>query len=323
MSSIPSDELSSRIREFNEAVHHTSGISRICSRLEWGLAACENLHLTSPSVVEELDGSWMTLCETPLPSGEILLHALEMAWGFTCPLIGGSLETRLALLQTCIPAIESPRLLLLSGVLQDSSFHQALNSSFAPNILWHSQNILCLVADLSAGLDAYLSKRRKSFVRNLRQAEKKILREGISLSPPPESESIDSIRNRILNVEARSWKYQDGESIFQIPMYAHFYSQLLQSSREQGSLRVLFASRDGMDLAYCFGALAYDEYRGFQMSYDKEFAKIGLGNALQWEMMQIAKAEGVASYDFGMYSQYKEEWADEERVFLTALLKQS
>ena len=79
-------------------------------------------------------------------------------------------------------------------------------------------------------------------------------------------------------------------------------------------MRLLFAQRDGEDLAYIFGGVTGNTYRGLQMSYVEEARTLGLGNRLQLENLLRCSAEGITRYDLGMPSPYKERWADRQEV---------
>lgn len=46
------------------------------------------------------------------------------------------------------------------------------------------------------------------------------------------------------------------------------------------------------------------------MSYREDLRPLGLGNRLQLENLRRCEAEGIARYDLGMHSPYKERWAD-------------
>ena len=86
--------------------------------------------------------------------------------------------------------------------------------------------------------------------------------------------------------------------------------------------RVVFARRHETDLAYVFGGIIEDRYRGFQLGYDDDEATLGLGNQVQFAMIEHLAAEGVRSYDLGMEMAYKARWADELlRLYTVVIVK--
>ena len=308
---------------YHNAVLSTAEIGQICSRQEWLLSAKTHLHQSQGLKIARLNDSWLCLCKTELPSGEVLYHALETVWGFSCPLIGDDQEEKLELLRKTIDSLDARTLLLLTGIVEGSNLARAAMDFFGSGLDWLPQNVSSLIANLEPGLDEYLSRRPSVVRKSINSFSKKAKTLGIEFEFNKPEDDPSSLFQRLLEIEARSWKSHEGASIFQSPEYREFYRDLLRRCHENGILCLLFAKNEEEDLAYCFGARFAKEYRGFQMSFDKKARALGLGNGLQWQMIQHCFLEGVTRYDFGMFAEYKLNWADEERRMLSGVIRRS
>jgi CelD/BcsL family acetyltransferase involved in cellulose biosynthesis len=52
-------------------------------------------------------------------------------------------------------------------------------------------------------------------------------------------------------------------------------------------------------------------FRGLQFSFDDALRELGLGNALQLELIEWLTEEGFERYDLGSRSEYKQRWAEQ------------
>jgi CelD/BcsL family acetyltransferase involved in cellulose biosynthesis len=77
-----------------------------------------------------------------------------------------------------------------------------------------------------------------------------------------------------------------------------------------GKRRLTFARLEGEDVAYIFGGVFGDTYRGLQFSFDSQLTKFSLGNLCQFETIQRLAREGVARYDLGTEVRYKRRWGE-------------
>ena len=128
------------------------------------------------------------------------------------------------------------------------------------------------------------------------------------------------IFRRILAIQQRTYKWQEGSDIFQGEDYVLFYRYLMETLSEVGRLRVMFAQQDGEDVAYILGGEFANQYRGLQMSYAESVRSSGIGNRLQLENIRRCAEAGMEAYDLGMHSEYKERWADRRDAYITVFL---
>ncbi len=310
-------ELRERAADHTAAAIATPGISAFCSAALWQLAAHDHLHppiAGARTLVAERDGAWLLFAEQE-QRGALL--PLEAAWMFGCPLVGDPAAAASLLLDAAREEhIERGRPLaaFLGGLVRGGAMHRAIEAlgRFGRGLREYPGTDVMLI-DLADGVEAWLGRRSKKFRRTLREADDGS--PGIELVDAS-AEDPGSLFDRLLAIQRRTYKWREGTDIFQMPEYVAFYRALLFGLHAIGALRLLFAQRDGTDLAHIFGGVLGTTYRGLQMSYAAEARDRGLGNRLQLENLRRCAAEGVAEYDLGMHSPYKERWADrqEERI---------
>jgi hypothetical protein len=300
------EELRERSGEVAAAALRTPGVSALCSGPDWQLAAHDGLHgaagARSHLIVEDA-GSWIIFVER---ERERIYFPFESAWMFSSPVTGD--PDRIVDLLLAAPRwLDGPLGLCLGGIRCESPLHEAVRR-IEPATRRYDEFAAteCMIIDLGEGVESWLGRRSPKFRRSLREAEKA---SGIEIVEA-DGESDEALFARILAVQERTYKWREGTDILKAPEYAAFYRTLLIGLRARGDLRLRFAQRDGEDLAYIFGGVAGDTYRGFQMSYVEEARSLGLGNRLQFENLRRCEAEGVTRYDLGMHSAYKDRWAD-------------
>lgn len=299
---------------FDEAVMATPDIATFCSGSDWLHAANEALHEDRRILIRRDGAHWLAFACGPISPFVRVFQPMEFAWGFGCPLVGPTLEGRLELLLRTLEETRGQwQLALIGGVPMDSDFWSTLlmelSGDYYVEIL---EGTHCIQADISDGAEAFLARRNGRFRSNIRRAVRRAEKEGVEFEwyagPVEDGEALFE---RALEVEQYSWKYQDGKSIFLIPRYQHFYGILARRLGQKGNFRMLFARHEGRDIAYVFGGVLGDVYRGFQLSYHNTYSHLSLGHLIQWEMIQRLAAEGIGLYDLGMAMDYKRRWADQ------------
>jgi len=145
----------------------------------------------------------------------------------------------------------------------------------------------------------------------MRRASRRAAESGVTyeyLSVVSEAEA-DGLYERILRVEERSWKGMEGTGILDGGMNT-FYRLMLPRLARRGALRVLFARHADTDIAFVFGGLLGDTYRGLQVSFDDKYREFALGNLMQMGMIERLCDEGIKRYDLGSELEYKSRWAE-------------
>jgi len=288
---------------YDAAVARATEIDRYCSGADWILSAADAWPGDGDFLACRRGDDHVVLQSVATPKGRVLLLPLEHIWGFASPLVG---EGSPALLRD-LCAVARWDFLLLSGIPPRSKL---LHSILAASIgRWRPEGgITRRRADITGGLGGYLSRRTPHFRKRIRETMRRVARAGISFEPlslPP-----GPLIDRLVRIEARSWKGASSAGLFDKPL-ERFYRALAARLSAAGALRLLLARKGGEDLGYVLGGVARGIYRGFQFSYDQAFARLSLGNALQVAQIDALAADGVSTYDLGMDMEYKRRWGEE------------
>ena len=299
-------------RDYDRAVSADPAIDHFCSRSAWILSfhdafrAGETLH-----VAREGD-AFVALAAVHEPRVGVVLQPLEAMWCFASPLVGdGSCDLLRQMLAES--ALTGERVtLLLSGIPATRQrlepLIRMLGVGFALRPL---DETVRFQASLAGGVEGWLARRGSRFRRNLRSARRRTRTAGVvfEMASPTDSAATVAIYERVLAIERHSWKSRTGSGVERGPM-REFYARMLPRLAESGALRVLVATRDGVDLGYLYGGTDGELFRGLQFSFREEARALGLGNALQAEMLEQLCAEGIGIYDLGSQSEYKRHWAE-------------
>ncbi len=301
------DEFIEERGSFDETVRRTPETATFCSCALWQLAAHTTMQRPEPEdeyFIFEDEGNWVVFAER---GGRRVFYPLEAAWMFGSPLIGDPLHALDLLRRASQKHLESPYGFCFGGLLRGGRLHRAILSRQDECLQFEEFDATdCMEIDLAEGVEAWLERRSKRFRKAVRKRKL-----------PDDIEIIDAqdiyaeeIFERIVAIQQETYKWREGSDIFQGESYRRFYRTLLDLLHPDGNHRVLFARRGDEDLAYIFGGISGGIYRGFQMSYVETVKELELGNILQVENLRRRAEEGMKKYDLGMYSEYKERWAD-------------
>lgn len=297
---------------YDRAVAADREIDRFCSRSAWVLSFHEAFHPQAEVLAAREGDDFVALAAIDQPGIGAVLQPLESMWGFASALVGsGSSELLRRALEPRAPRSEAAPLLLTglpASRARLAPLIRALEPRFA--LRWVAPTVR-FQASLSGGVDGWLSRRSARFRRNLRVARRRTREAGIrfELASPADPGATRALYERALEVERQSWKAQSGQGVASGPM-REFYARMLPRLASCGALRVLLATRDGVDLGYLYGGVWERGFRGLQFSFRDELRGLGLGNALQLEILERLCEEGIASYDLGSQSEYKRHWAE-------------
>lgn len=312
------EELDEQAQLFDRAVLATPAIDHFCSSSLWVLPAATALLPGREPWIHADGGSYWALMRGVHPSGFRYLEPLEAMWGLSCPVVGADLEGVAEGVATLTQRARGDwQVMVLTGLHRESALVRALLTRLVGSVrVGLGQTTLRHWADLSAGYEPYLARRSRELRKSLRRSARRASEAGIDLVAGA-SESPRELFERIVAIEARSWKGRAGVGIDQGVMH-DFYRAMLPMLHRNGALRVKFARRDGTDLGYILGGVLGDTYRGLQFSFDDEARALGLGNLLQEAQMQALVREGVTCYDLGTDVAYKQRWSD--TIFETVAL---
>lgn len=307
------EELDREADAFDGAVDATPHIDHFCSSTRWILPACKALMPQRTSWIFRGQCGHVAMMRGQHPHGWSYVEPLEAMWGLACPLLGpSSRELAQELADLCRARELDWDVMLLSGLpLGSPLFHALVRSLFGRYELFQGQITRRHVASLDGGVDGFLGRRTRNFRKSLRRAERAARDAAIAFEPchAHDPASALALYERVLAIEARSWKGREGVGINDGPMSA-FYRDMLPRLAARDELRILIARQDERDIAFVLGGVCGHTYRGLQFSFDAEYETLSLGNLCQLHQIAALCREGVAFYDLGTTMEYKLRWAE-------------
>lgn len=313
MQRVDANEFEQTLAEYNMAVAQTPGISAFTTSSDWSWAAHTALHPPRELFAYREGNAWVVLATGALFGSPSVLQPLESCWSFVCPAVGREPRQVAQLLQSVLRRMSPDYpLTYLGGLPQHGALHHAIRQSLegAYRVVaipgCHS-----LQASLDGGVDGFMSRRSAKFRAEINRARRRACVQGFTAERMVHRVCGEALWQRVMAVEAATWKWQQGESIFQGEA-AGFYQRMMQMAGACGRLRAVFFRYQGRDVAYAFGAVFAGMFRGLQMGYDHVFAQFSLGNLAQFELIEQSSIEALEWYDLGMVMDYKFRWADRQ-----------
>ncbi len=308
-------ELERRAREFDDAVGRTPDIDRFCSSSFWILPAWRAFLPDHRLWAHQSEEGFAVLGIGTDRSLGTYVHPLEASWALASPLVGPApAELTRQFVDLCRSTDLQWDILFLSGINPDSTHFQELIRGFRGHFsLGLGPSSVRRVASLQGGVEGFLSRRSSKFRANLRRNRRRAEAAGLDVDyfdRATAAQAIDELFARALDVEHQSWKANADTGIIDGPMKT-FYRDMLPRLARRNALRFLFLTLDGKDIAYCFGGVFEDSFRGLQMSFDDAYRNHSPGSLAQLRMIEYLCDEGVQSYDLGSDMAYKRRWAEE------------
>lgn len=304
------DALAQRPDDFDAAVARSVGVDPFCSRSEWALSFHEAFAPFREVFCLRDGDDFVLVAGEPSDRFGFLVQPLEHLWGLATPLVGPGAAAVLgaALADGVFPATAH---IALFGLPTDRAVLQALADAVSAT---HDLGLLGTtdrrIASLQGGLDGFLARRSANVQRSVRKAERRATREGLRFTRVPVAEAdVPAAYDRILAIEQRSWKAQEGNGVDQGPM-KRFYERMIPRLVLRDAFRLVIAQRDGEDVGYLHGGTVGRHFRGLQFSFAEDVRDLSVGNLLQMEMVRWLAEDGFDTYDLGMVVPYKERWAE-------------
>lgn len=155
------------------------------------------------------------------------------------------------------------------------------------------------LVDVKDGWDAYVATRSRDQLHPLRK-ERKLRARGAgtwAFVATPNGDGFEDRWERVLHVEARSWKQANGTSLLNDPGADLFYRSVALSQSRRGSLRIDLLEHDGEPVAHTLGVVYGTTYYLLKHSYDETFRALSPGFQLLWYTMQQRVTEGCTRLD--------------------------
>ncbi|MEM7094712.1 MAG: GNAT family N-acetyltransferase [Actinomycetota bacterium] len=295
----------------------TYGVDQVCSTTRWIEPAAAAFTPQALPRVFEGDCGFAAFLEHENPRGAVFT-SFDCIWGFACPLLGpdpAALVEEVG--RKLIPQLDFYAL-SISGVEPEGPLFDALTRL---NLVGHTGAVDRCVADLADGFEAWLARRSSRFRRSLRTAVRTAESAGVELETeaPSTVAETDATLNRILAIEATSWK-TDAESGLIDTDLGRFTADMAHRFAVAGDLRVQFATLNGHDIGYVIGGRVGTRYRGFQHSFDHRYSDLSIGKFLQFRNIEALAHEGIDTYDLGMFMDYKQSYSDRLESTITLII---
>ncbi len=318
------DDLTERADEFDDLVAQTPDSDHFCSSTPWILSAHEAFSSGFDTWIAESDHGMVALVENWHNRLGHFRQPLEASWCLANPFASPDPRALAHDFADACRDEEEWDLLFLSGIQRDSDLYHGLIEAFGRAFfVGVGPSVSRYIASLDGGIEEYLMRRSSKFRANLRRARRRADEAGISYEYYGDVSSDEQWRDlydRILSVEQRSWKGKAGTGIVDDPM-RDFYRRMLPRLAVRGDLRVLFVKMGDEDIAFVFGGIFEDTYRGLQLSYDDAYKSHGAGNLAQLAIIEELCDEGIAHYDLGSELEYKSNWAESRFETLSVIIR--
>jgi CelD/BcsL family acetyltransferase involved in cellulose biosynthesis len=309
------DELEEAAGEVDHLAARTPGIDGFCSSTMWILPAREAFTpQAEPAVLRTGEGVAVLMTLT-LAGGVRAAFPLEASWALASPFLGPEPGAVVEAFFAAIRVRRRIQAVIASGLPEDGAALAALARLSRRALHPAAPPTERVVASLEGGVEGFLARRSPKMRASLRRARRAAAQRGIGYErlvrfTPDE---VAAVAERIFAVEDRSWKTVEGGGMAPGPM-RDFYRHMLPRLARRGALRVVFVTRDGADLAFCFGgifsSMGVPTYRGLQASFDDRFARESPGLLAHLEMIHLVAEEGVSGYDLGTDMEYKRRWGE-------------
>jgi len=297
------EDLDALAVDYDGAVASGFTVDRFCSSSFWVLPAARHLAPEALPRILRANGAYAVLARS-----SSWLHPLEATWGLCCPLAGRDPDAAVELFLETLERDGAWSAALATGLDPSSSLWKKLGRELARRYgVGIGPTTRRYVAHLEDGLDGFLGRRPVGLRKNLEKASRRAQRSGLTFEV---TDGGESSFERILAIERRSWKGRNGVGIDREPMHS-FYKDMNRRLLDRGRRRLMFARIDGDDVAYIFGGLFGDTYRGLQFSFDARFSSLSPGNLCQLEEIRRLVESGVHRYDLGSEVRYKRQWGED------------
>lgn len=329
MPAVSLDEYESRWADVEDAVDATPDVDPWCSGPDWtapvhrAFAPKQKHSAFEYDLIFEYErAGFASLAPYVTENGTCYLSGLEPLWGFASPLVGQDTAAVATNLCPDLEKLDHWMALYLPGlpasscdtdqtdteeiVVSPTSVEIARSLSELGELRWHP-GIVRQVANLEDGYESWWQRRSAKFRRNLSKAHATANQHRVSFADVSEDSDVF---DRLMKIELRSWKGLTDSGI-SAPEMSVMYQLMIHRLQAKSRLHVYIAVVDGLDRGFILGGVRGRRYRGLQLSFDDEFASLGLGNLLQrHQLEQLCNSGSVDVYDMGMDFPYKRRWAD-------------
>lgn len=200
--------------------------------------------------------------------------------------------------------LDSPTVIALHNVYQEDAWIVTRPNGSCPYILLN-QNWTEPEKQFNAG-------RRSDFRRAQRKAEKMGQVSYEILSPTPDL--VEPLLDEAFQVEAHSWKGEEGSALSLDNMRGDFYRKYAVAASQQGILRLCFLRINGQAVAMQIAIEYASRFWLLKIGYNANIAQCSPGHLLMLHTLKYAATRNLKSYEFlGDSATWTKVWTEEER----------
>ncbi|MFN3515482.1 MAG: GNAT family N-acetyltransferase [Phenylobacterium sp.] len=173
-----------------------------------------------------------------------------------------------------------------------------------------AQPLQAMVADLSEGFEAYLTRRPASFQKDKRRRARRLAEDHGPLAFSL-SDRDDEALDYVLRLKREQLRRSGQHDVFASPWTLGFLRRLGESRDPDFGLRIAALRAGGRLVAAEVGLRSGPTHHLWFPVYDPDFARYSPGALMTLETMRAAAADGVRLVDFGpMGEPYKRDFAE-------------
>ncbi len=149
--------------------------------------------------------------------------------------------------------------------------------------------------------------RRQSLRRKMRKAEKAGPVDIKVISPA--ANEVDRLFDKVMEIEAKSWKSRAGTALAQDLRQAEFFRNYAHRAARKGILRLCFMHIGEAAAAMQFAVVWENRFWSIKIGYDEGFSEFSPGELLTLELIRHGAEQGLASFEFcGKEADWTRKW---------------
>lgn len=162
--------------------------------------------------------------------------------------------------------------------------------------------------------DNYLNSLPKKIKKNLRYFEERLIREGgFEILTHTEPENLDEYLMEAFEIDNKSWRTHTGTTIFTLPGYKDFYTELAMNLCPLTRFELHFLHFNQQKVAFDYCVHYKNRYYVLKTAFNMDYSLNSPGRILKKKVLQrIFERQSFVSYDFvGIKDSWKKEWTSD------------
>lgn len=303
--------------DWDAAVDVTPGVDAWSTGSDWAFSTHETWGAGPEVILNDAKLGWAGFGRLTSEGADCLI-GLDPVWAYSCPFIGANPVAVTRAAADALVHIPGWDVLFLTGLLPEGPMFDAVVGAFGRrHQLFRGPDAVRCVIDLSTGIEPWWATQSERFRRNIRRARRAA--EGVLTFEVCDGWQADLLIDRLVAIEARSWKGLEGSGIVE-PSSTAGYRRIVERLVPD-RLRACVAVIDGVDVGYVLGGVRGGTYRGLQLSYVDTASELSVGHLLQDHEIHRIALEGLTKYDLGMEMEYKQRWTAETETTSTIVVR--